>query len=100
MLNGDLKEVVFRKLLSYATRVLTAQSKAGSPLNVGCAGLFLASIFEKSSEDEKSVFAKIVQDEHQLLIEKLFDVIALIWTKGKVSEICRHAVDRHGDNLH
>ena len=83
MLNGDLKRLVFRKFLCYATKVLGVQYGAASPLNIGCAGLVVATIFEKSSEDEKSVFAKMMHDEHQLLIKKIFDVMSLIWTKGK-----------------
>ena len=88
-INSDLKEPVYKKFLSYATSILCGYAQpntASKELCMSCAGSFLVKVFERSSEDEKSVLAKIIQNEHMML-RKVFDVICLIWTKGKKLEL-------------
>ena len=83
--NGDLREPIFKRLLNCAAEVLSVLPRATSSKSLGGVGTFLAAIFAKSSEKEKNVLAKILHDDHRIMVN-LFGVICSLWKRGE----CMH----------
>lgn len=94
-INGSLKRPIFQKFIDYAAWLLgSLPSTDSDELCMGFAGSLLVKVFEASSEKEKVELSLIVQDAHKMT-GSLFDVICLIWTKGKHTIVVIIVVGNH-----
>lgn len=82
-INGDLKENVFRQFLKVIDGGIRGALNSEDVISgFSPSAVFLATTYQKSTEDERKTLSKQISEE-LLAIKELVEELCLFWKRGK-----------------